>query len=97
MICNLRRISVIEAVSYLVLLVAAIVKRAGGTEMGVTVFGPIHGVLFLVFAGMILSSFSDLGWPLWKAIAAIFIGSLPLGGFYIDQSWLKPLQRPVRS
>lgn len=93
MISNLRRISVIEAVSYLVLLAATITKRAGGTEVGVTIFGPIHGVLFLGFAGMILLNYKDLGWPFWKAIAGIFMGSLPLGGFYIDQSWLKPLQR----
>lgn len=93
MLTNLRRISVIEAVSYLVLIVAAVIKRAGGTEMGVTIVGPIHGVLFLGFAAMILMNFKELGWPLWKAIAGIFIGSLPFGGFYLDQMWLKPLER----
>lgn len=83
----------IEAVSYLVLIVATVIKRTSGSEIGVTVMGPVHGLLFLGFAGMILMHFRALGWPLWKAISGIFIGSLPLGGFYIDQKWLKPLQR----
>lgn len=89
---NLRTMSIVEAVSYLALLVATVVKRAGSTELGVTIIGPIHGVLFLAFAAMVLVQFKDLGWPLWKAISAIFIGSLPFGGFYIDRNWLAPLQ-----
>lgn len=93
MINNLRRISVIEAVSYLALLGAAVIKRTEGSEVGVKVIGPIHGILFLVFAAMLLRDHSKLGWPLWKALSAVFIGSLPLGGFFLERRWLKPLMR----
>jgi len=89
---NLRWISTIEAVSYLALLAGTIIKRSGGTEAGVTIIGPIHGVLFLAFAMMILINYQMLRWPLWKAIAAIFLGSLPFGGFYIERKWLAPLE-----
>ena len=42
------------------LLVAAVVKRMGGTELGVTIVGPIHGVLFLVYAAMLLRDYKIL-------------------------------------
>lgn len=83
--------SVIEAVSYLILVVATIVKRSGGTELGVTVMGPIHGILFLVYAGLLLRDHRALGWTLWKAVAAMIIGSLPFGGFWVERTWLAPL------
>ncbi len=91
MVRNLRRISIVEAVSYLLLVVAAIVKRSGGTELGVTVIGPIHGILFLVYAGLLLRDHRAMRWPIWKAVAAMVIGSLPFGGFWVERQWLKPL------
>jgi integral membrane protein len=89
---NLRRISVIEAISYLALLIATILKQTRDAEIGVTILGPIHGVLYLIFAAMILRDRTRLGWPWIKALAAIVIGSLPFGGFWLDQKWLAPLQ-----
>lgn len=91
MVRSLRRISIIEAVSYLVLLVATVVKRSGGTDLGVSVFGPIHGVLFLIYAFMLLRDHRALGWTLWKTVSAMIIGSLPFGGFWVEHQWLAPL------
>jgi hypothetical protein len=48
-------------------------------------------VLFLVFAFMMLRDRSVLAWPLWRTIAAIFVGSLPFGGFWVERQWLAPL------
>ena len=50
----LRVVSVTEATSYLALLVATVVERTGGSDVGVSVLGPIHGVLYLVFAALVL-------------------------------------------
>ena len=91
MIRQLRVLSVTEAVSYLALLVATIIKQTGGSEIGVTVLGPIHGTMYLVFVGCIIWRRSRLGWPWMKALTAMVIGSLPFGGFWIDQKWLAPL------
>jgi integral membrane protein len=88
---GLRIVSVTEAVSYLALLVATIIKQTGGSEVGVTVLGPIHGTLYLVFVGFIIWHRRELGWPWTKALTAMIIGSLPFGGFWIDQKWLAPL------
>jgi len=88
---SLRRVSIVEAVTYLVLLLATAVKRGGGTEVGVSVFGPIHGVVFLIYAFALLRDHRRLGWTLWKAVAAMIVGSLPLGGFWVERRWLAPL------
>ncbi len=84
----LRRISVIESVSYLALLVAVIVKRTGGTELGVQLIGPIHGVLFLAFVWAVLQTFKQIGWSFLRAVQAVVLGSLPLGGIWLERNWL---------
>jgi len=87
---NLRRVSIADAVSYLMLLAAAVVKQGGGTETGVAILGPIHGVLYLVFALLVLVARQPLGWPWTRALMALVIGSLPLGGFWLERQWLAP-------
>lgn len=88
MFANLRRISVIEAISYLALLIATILKQTGGDEIGVTILGPIHGVLYLVFAAMILRHRRNLQWDVVTTVLALFIGALPFGGFWLERRWL---------
>ena len=77
----------LEAVSYLILLAATAVKYSTGYENGVTIVGPIHGVLYLIFVAVIARWFSNLKWTLKKAVAAMALGSLPLGGFLVDR-WI---------
>ncbi len=77
----------LEAVSYLILLAATAVKYATGYEKGVTIVGPIHGVLYLIFVIVIARWFLHLKWSVKKAAAAMVLGSLPLGGFLVDR-WI---------
>jgi integral membrane protein len=88
---RLRTMSIVEAVTYLGLVAATVVKYTAGNERGVEVLGPIHGVLFLVFAGLLLIHYADMGWPWWKAFLAMIVGSLPFGGFWVERRWLAPL------
>jgi integral membrane protein len=78
----------LEASSYLVLLVAVVVKYATDNETGVAVMGPIHGTLYLVYVFAMLRWYDDLGWPFSKALMAMVLGALPFGGFRVDRSWL---------
>lgn len=83
--------SIVEAVTYLALVAATVYKYAAGNDAGVALLGPIHGVLFLIFAAMLLRHHRALGWPLWRAVMAMIIGSLPFGGFWVERRWLAPL------
>ncbi len=86
----LRLVSVVEATSYLILLAATVVERTGGTGVGVTIVGPIHGVLYLVFAGLVLLARPALDWSIVRTVLALIIGSLPFGGFWLERTWLRP-------
>ena len=88
---QLRLVSIIEASSYVALLAATIIKQSGGAALGVAVLGPIHGVLYLAFVACIGWRQPGLGWPWSKAFTAMIIGSLPLGGFWLEHNWLAPL------
>lgn len=92
MVRRLRIASVTEAVTYLLLLVATVVKASGGSEAGVAVLGPVHGVLYLVFAALVLRARELLAWNWTRAITALIIGSLPLGGFWLERRWLAPAE-----
>lgn len=85
----LRRVSIVEALSFLILLAATVVKRTGGTELGVEVLGPIHGILFIAYALLIIVHHRLLNWSLWKVLGAIFLGAVPLGGFFVERRWLQ--------
>tara|TARA_Y100001968_G_C18983226_1_gene537842 strand:+ start:305 stop:613 length:309 start_codon:yes stop_codon:yes gene_type:complete len=84
----LRLISRLEAASYLVLLVATAFKYWAAFDWGVKVVGPIHGVLYLVFVAAILRQFQQLRWSFKKAVVAMALGSIPLGGFLVEQ-WIR--------
>ena len=85
----LRRVSVAEAISFLLLLVASVVKRTVGTELGVQLMGPVHGMLFIGYAILIILDHRPLGWSRWKMLGAIILGSLPFGGFLVERRWLR--------
>lgn len=81
-------ISRLEAASYLVLLVATAFKYWADFDWGVRIVGPIHGVLYLVFVAAILRQFQQLRWSFKKAVVAMALGSIPLGGFLVER-WIR--------
>ncbi len=89
--------SLVEATSYVALLVATLVKAAGVTDVGVTVLGPVHGVLYLCFVALIAYRRRPLQWPWPKAFTAMIIGSLPLGGYWLERKWFAPMLTSSRT
>ena len=81
-------VSRLEAFSYLVLLVATAFKYGAEYETGVTLVGPIHGVLYLMYVAALFRWFADLGWTFYRAFTAMALGALPLGGFLVDR-WIR--------
>jgi integral membrane protein len=83
----MRYIALAEATSFIALLIASFVKRQGDGELGVSILGPIHGVLFLAYCAIALSIRADQGWSVrttfWILVGAV----LPFGGYVVDW-WL---------
>lgn len=76
-----------EAISWLCLIAATVVKYLYSYETGVSIIGPIHGVLYLIYIAVIARWFKELDWNVRKAILAAILGVLPLGGFIVDK-WI---------
>ena len=88
----LRKIALIEAVSYLVLLgIAMPLKYLAGEPAAVRVVGMAHGVLFLLYVLAVFQAAAEYGWKL-KLIAQLLVASLlPFGPFVADARLLKRL------
>jgi len=92
-----RYVAIAEATSFLLLLVASAVKHSGGSEVGVQILGPAHGLLFLSYVYLALSLRSAAGWSA-RATVAILIGAVvPFGGYFVDRWLLKNPPRPAAS
>ncbi|MDQ6797917.1 MAG: DUF3817 domain-containing protein [Actinomycetota bacterium] len=89
---TLRIVAVLEAISFLVLLVATVVKETGGTAGGVRLMGPVHGVLFLVYALLVLLVASDEKWALKRTLLTLLCAVLPFGGFVADAKLIGPAE-----
>lgn len=64
--------AVAEAVSWVGLLVGMYLKHvAGTTELGVEVFGPIHGGIFVAYVTLTLLVARALGWSPWTTLAGL--------------------------
>lgn len=91
---NFRYVALAEATTFLALLVATVVKHTGGSEIGVKILGPIHGLLFLAYVLMAWQLREEAGWTnrqtFWIMVGAV----LPFGGYVVDR-WL--VQREGRS
>ncbi|BCN93792.1 hypothetical protein THMIRHAM_15770 [Thiomicrorhabdus immobilis] len=82
MMKTLQTLSILEGSSLLLLLFVAVpMKRLAGVPEAVTIIGPIHGALFILFNLFIFYAISKL--KLKKKYAAVgFIASLiPFGSF----------------
>jgi integral membrane protein len=89
---NFRYVALVEATTFLALLVASVVKNTGGGETGVQILGPIHGLLFIAYVVFALNLRSELAWTnkqtFWILVGAV----LPFGGYVVDW-WLARRER----
>jgi integral membrane protein len=83
----MRYIALAEATSFLALLVASFLKHQDKGELGVSILGPIHGLLFIAYVVIALRLRPEQGWSnkvtFWILIGAV----LPFGGYVVDW-WL---------
>lgn len=84
---NFRYLALAEAISFLLLIGASIVKHTGGTETGVTILGPLHGALFIFYVIMAFGLMQPAGWTKLQTFWILVGAVLPFGGFIVDW-WL---------
>ncbi|MEV0367473.1 DUF3817 domain-containing protein [Nocardia fusca] len=73
-----RFFAVLEALSWLGLLVGMAFKYlpAEGNEIGVKIFGPVHGGIFILFVLTALLASRELEWN-WKTTVLALLSSIP--------------------
>lgn len=86
-----RIVSVLEGISYLLLLfIATPIKYLLGNELFVKLLGMPHGLLFIAYVVLAIMLKFELNWKP-KTFAIILLASIiPFGTFYIDKKYLRP-------
>lgn len=85
-----RLAAIVEAFTWVVLIFAAIAKRAWGVEWATAVVGPIHGIAVLVYYAGVSLLREDLGWSVRRTLAALLAALVPLGTWLIvERRWLR--------
>jgi integral membrane protein len=92
---NFRHLALAEATTFLLLLAASVVKNTGGSEIGVKVLGPIHGLLFIAYVVVALQLREPDGWTTKQTIWILIGAVLPFGGYVVDW-WLLQRERLSR-
>ena len=71
--------ALIEGVTWAGLLIGMLLKYGTGTtELGVWLFGRLHGLAFLFYVVVSLYAWVKLRWPLWAVLLALLAAVPPL-------------------
>ncbi|MFY9265735.1 MAG: DUF3817 domain-containing protein [Solirubrobacterales bacterium] len=89
---SFRIIALTEATSFLLLLGASYIKNTGGSEAGVQILGPIHGILFLAYIVVALGIREAMRWDGRTTFLVLLGAVLPFGGYVAD--WRLPRNPP---
>jgi integral membrane protein len=92
---TLRYVALIEATSFLALLVATYFKYASDSPAGVKILGPVHGFLFLAYVLIALNVRGPARWSNWTTLGVLLGAVLPFGGFVVDRWLAKGTQVPA--
>lgn len=84
MTSKFRIVALVEAVSFLALLVATFVKRVVEGPDLVPVLGPIHGILFLAYVLLTLLVREEQGWTVGQTLIVIVASAIPFGAFVVN-------------
>ncbi|MBW1595828.1 DUF3817 domain-containing protein [Streptomyces sp. JJ38] len=93
---RLRLVSVVEAVSYLLLLLCSVLKRTTDFN-AVPVMGPVHGVLVVLFLVFLADAWNRTKWQLGRPLVYFVLSVVPFGGFYADRMLRRECEEAVAS
>lgn len=85
-----RIVSVLEGVSYLLLLfIATPIKYFAGNDQFVKMLGMPHGLLFIAYVVLAIMMKYELNWKPKTFIIVLAASVIPFGTFYIDRKYLR--------
>ncbi|WP_111709038.1 DUF3817 domain-containing protein [Lutibacter citreus] len=85
-----RIVSILEGISYLLLLfIATPIKYLVGNELFVKILGMPHGLLFLTYVVLAIILKYELNWKPKTFIIILLASVIPFGTFYIDKKYLR--------
>ena len=89
---NFRYIALVEATTFLLLLLASYLKHFNDQPIGVSILGPIHGLLFIAYVVMALAIREGQGWDGRTTLLILLGAVVPFGGYFVDR-WLEQRQQ----
>jgi integral membrane protein len=93
---SFRYVALAEATSFLLLLVASVLKRTTDTDL-VPILGPLHGALFVAYVVMAVYLRPDQNWDT-RTFALILLGAVvPFGGYVVDRKLMSSSRSPAAS
>jgi integral membrane protein len=90
---RLRLISVLEGISYLVLLLIS--RWVLDWHPGVAVLGPIHGILFITYLLGVLDLRKRMNWDTATLVKLLAAAVIPFATFFVER-WLRDQHEPAR-
>ncbi|WP_375437884.1 DUF3817 domain-containing protein [uncultured Hymenobacter sp.] len=83
----LRVVGFLEGISFLFLIGVAIpLKYIAGLPQAVRILGMAHGLLFVLYVGLVAVISFQLKWPFRKTFLTIVVSLLPFGTFWADKN-----------
>lgn len=75
-----RLVAIAEAISWAGLLIGMLVKYVvADSEVGVQIFGPVHGVIFIAYVVVAFATWAALRWSTAVGVLAVLAGIPPFG------------------
>ncbi len=81
-----------EAVSWIGLLLGMVLKYGFDNERGVSIMGPIHGMLFMIFAVLLLITHVQERWSIGRTVLSFVESVPPLTGFLLGKRLLQDVR-----
>jgi integral membrane protein len=83
---RLRTTTLLEGVSYLVLVFVAVpLKHLAGEPLAVRVVGPVHGALFLAMCWLLWRAVAERGRSVGWAARIVLLSLVPFGAFALER------------
>lgn len=82
-----------EAISWLGLLLGMVLKYGFDNERGVSLMGPIHGMLFVVFVVLLLITQYQERWSIGRTVLSFLESIPPFTGFLLGNRLLDDVRQ----